>query len=232
MKLPVDWRGALGLVFAGFLWGVGIFLAAMLFSFAHGLIFPKKACAAEPTIPAAALRHRATLVRAAHFEWGLNAPVATLAAQVHVESGWREGLTSPVGARGLTQFMPRTEKWFGGLRPDLGRPDALNPAWAIRAMCAYDRWLYERATANTPCDRMAKALGWYNGGEGWGRKDETLAVRQGLDPGSWDDLVKVNAGRSKAAKHENILYVERNRKLEPLYIRGNWGPGCAVLGGR
>ena len=40
-----------------------------------------KACA-QP-IPAAAHKYRAELTRAAHAQWGLDAPIAALAAQVH-----------------------------------------------------------------------------------------------------------------------------------------------------
>lgn len=179
------------------------------------------------SIPVEAQRHRSTLIRSARMEWGLSAPVATLAAQVQVESRWRDGQVSPVGAQGLAQFMPATTRWFGGLRPDLGRADAWNPGWALRALCAYDRWLYERVRGNTACDRVAKALGGYNGGLGWVYKDEALAARLGLDPGSWDAVASVNAGRAQAAKRENVQYIERNRALEPLYAA--WGPGCAVL---
>lgn len=39
-------------------------------------------------------------------KWGI--PASVLAAQVHLESGGQEGLTSSAGARGLTQFMPGT----------------------------------------------------------------------------------------------------------------------------
>ncbi len=46
-----------------------------------------KACA-QP-IPAAAHKYRAELTRAAHAQWGLDAPIAALAAQVHQESGWQ-----------------------------------------------------------------------------------------------------------------------------------------------
>ncbi len=225
-KNVIDWRAALELVFSGFLWAVGMFLAAMLFSFVHGLIFPKEAKAAE-RIPAAALKYRSEVIRATRAEWGLNAPVARIAAQVNAESRWRENARSPVGARGLAQFMPATEQWYGGLRPDLGKADAWNPGWSLRAMAGYDRWLYERVRGATPCDRMDKAQGSYNSGLGWTYKDEALAAKTGLDPGLWDSLAAVNAGRTVAAKWETNIYVKRIRGLEPVYLP--FGPGCAVL---
>jgi soluble lytic murein transglycosylase-like protein len=179
------------------------------------------------TIPADMQRHRSPLIRAAHLEWGLNAPTARLAAQVWQESRGREDARSPVGAQGLAQFMPATTRWYGGLRPDLGRADAWNPGWALRALAGYDRWLYERVRGATPCDRMDKAQGSYNSGLGWTYKDEALAAKVGLDPGLWRSLAAVNAGRTAVAKRETNIYVERIRALEPLYRP--WGPGCAVL---
>ena len=62
--------------------------------------------------PQAAARYKLTLLREAHSQWGLDAPVAAFAAQVHQESGWRADAVSRVGARGLAQFMPATARWW------------------------------------------------------------------------------------------------------------------------
>jgi len=56
--------------------------------------------------PQAALQYRSLLIRTAHADWGLDAPVAVFAAQVHQESAWRPDAVSHVGAQGLAQFMP------------------------------------------------------------------------------------------------------------------------------
>ncbi|MBY0466660.1 MAG: transglycosylase SLT domain-containing protein, partial [Burkholderiales bacterium] len=63
--------------------------------------FFKPACA-QP-VPAAAHKYRAELTRAAHSQWGLDAPIAALAAQVHQESGWQPNAVSHVGAQGMAQ---------------------------------------------------------------------------------------------------------------------------------
>lgn len=201
-----------------------LFLAVLLLAAA---IAPARAEA----IPAEAQRHRSVLIRAARYEWGLAAPTATFAAQVHQESRWRENARSPVGAQGLAQFMPATTRWFGGLRPDLGRANAWNPGWALRALSAYDRWLWERVRAATPRDRMAKALSGYNGGLGWVYRDEALARGQGLDAARWwGGTAEVNAGRASAAWRENRGYPDRIiLRLEPLYSRAGWGLGCDTL---
>src|SRR5690606_29637892 len=67
---------------------------------------------AHAQVPAAAQQHRTLLVRAANATWGLGAPVAVFAAQVHQVSAWKPEAVSRVGARGLAQFMPATAAWW------------------------------------------------------------------------------------------------------------------------
>lgn len=178
-------------------------------------------------VPAAALRHRAELTRCARTVWGLDAPVATLAAQIHQESGWRADAVSPVGARGMAQFMPATGRWIAELYPELAANDPFSPGWAMRALATYDRYLWDRVDARDDCHRMAMALSAYNGGLGWVRRDAKMAAGQGLSPNAWWDHVEtVNAGRSAAAWKENRGYPRRILlTLEPLYIRAGFGQG-------
>ncbi|MDO4769711.1 MAG: lytic transglycosylase domain-containing protein [Brachymonas sp.] len=63
-------------------------------------------------IPARAHQYRRVLTQQAYAQWGLDAPIAALAAQVHQESAWRPEAVSHVGARGLAQFMPATARWW------------------------------------------------------------------------------------------------------------------------
>ena len=58
------------------------------------------ACAglALAQVPPAAQQHKRTLTRIAHSEWGLGAPVAVFAAQIHQESAWKPDAVSQVGA--------------------------------------------------------------------------------------------------------------------------------------
>ena len=177
--------------------------------------------------PQAAFAYRPTLVRAAHVFWGLDAPVATLAAQVHAESAWNANAKSPAGAMGLAQFMPATAAWLPSVAPGVGASAPYNPGWALRALAAYDRWLWERVTGVSPCERMAFALSAYNGGLGWVQKDKKLAQKKGLDPRVWFKNVEaVNAGRSPAAWKENRGYARRILfDLEPEYETTGWGFG-------
>lgn len=172
--------------------------------------------------PSAARPYRALLIRAAHSQWGLDAPIAALAAQVHQESGWRPDAVSAVGAKGLSQFMPATASWWCKLN-DLTPADCQpnNPTWALRALVGYDRWLYERTPAHYSArDRMWVALRGFNGGLGHWQAERRLAAA--------DDRAAVDAacGRaSRAAIHcaENLGYPARILgTLQQLYA--SWGP--------
>jgi soluble lytic murein transglycosylase-like protein len=189
------------------------------------LLWARVASAVE--IPRRAYQYRSTLIRCARVEWGLNAPVATFAAQLHQESLWIADARSHVGAGGLAQFMPFTANWLPEVAPQTGEPAPFNPGWALRALCAYDLWLWKRIKSSTPCDRMAMTLSSYNGGMGWLRRDIRLAKSKGLDVRKWWDHVEtVNAGRAKWAIRENRGYPRRILlELEPLYENAGWGKG-------
>lgn len=175
-------------------------------------------------IPRAALKHRADLTRIAHAEWGLDAPIAAFAAQVHQESGWNPQAVSQVGALGMAQFMPATARWWcevNKLSVEACQPS--NPVWAMRSLVGYDRWLFERVRGSSEFDRFWAALRSYNGGLGWWQQEAQLA-------GSYDRLaVDAACGQGRrAAVHcrENLGYPRRILLvLQPLYL--SWGRGLA-----
>ncbi|MCE3001070.1 MAG: transglycosylase SLT domain-containing protein [Xanthomonadaceae bacterium] len=185
--------------------------------------------ARAPSIPERSFLYRFKLEREAQAVFGIDAPVARLAAQIHQESRWRPDAESPVGAAGLTQFMPATAAWLPTICPTVGPPDPLDPDWAIRAMICYDAWLHSRVQgAASECDRWAFTLSAYNGGESWVRRDRARTQRGGADPSRWFGNVEYNSPRSIAAWKENREYVRRILLvLEPLYIRAGWA-GKAV----
>ena len=183
--------------------------------------------AAEVAIPRAAAQYRAELVRSARVAWGLNAPIAVFAAQVHTESWWRNDTVSHVGAQGLAQFMPATARWLPQVAPETGKPAPFNPGWSLRALCTYDKWLWDRTDGANDFERMAFTLSAYNGGQGWVSRDKAKARKLGVDDRRWFGAVEnVNAGRSKAAFRENRNYPRLIlEERQYAYIKAGWGPG-------
>lgn len=208
---------------AGFWFAIGVMLAVILGIIGAGTC----TAAADVTIPRAAQQYRATLVRAAHATWGLDAPVAVFAAQVHTESWWRNDTVSHAGAQGLAQFMPATARWLPSVAPETGKPAPFNPGWSLRALCVYDKWLWDRVAGHDDFERMAFALSAYNGGLGWVNRDRKKARALGLDDRVWFDSVEnVNAGRGRAAFAENRQYPRRILKeRQRAYIKAGWGRG-------
>jgi soluble lytic murein transglycosylase-like protein len=178
-------------------------------------------------IPREAKVHQRLLVRTANYSWGLDAPVALFAAQVHQESRWRFDARSPAGAEGLAQFMPRTAIWMTEVNRDLVPAQPFNPAWALRAMVLYDAWLFKRVDASSPCERWAFTLSAYNGGLAWVKRDQQVAAAAGADPSIWFEQVEqFNAGRSKAAFKENRHYpTVIIKRWQSLYASNSWGLG-------
>lgn len=181
----------------------------------------KPALQADPTPPRAALKYRSDLTRSAREAWGLDAPVAALAAQVQQESGWNPGAVSRVGARGMAQFMPDTALWWCqriGLSRLECQPE--NPAWSLRALAGYDKWLYERVHGPSEYDRYWAVLRGYNGGLGHWQKEAALVRPE-------EDRVSIDAACGKARRNisfcpENLGYPRRILiQLQPAYA--GWG---------
>lgn len=182
---------------------------------------------AAAQVPAAAKHHQRDLTRIAQQEFGLDAPVALFAAQIHQESSWRNAARSS-HAEGLAQFTPATAEWIAGHYPDLGEAMPYSPTWAMRAMLRYNRHIKARVkpwyARHVPeCDRWAFALAGYNGGPGWISRDRRLAESSGLDPDRWWRHVEHCSARADWAFEENRQYVRRILlELEPRYISAGW----------
>jgi soluble lytic murein transglycosylase-like protein len=180
---------------------------------------------ATKMVPRAALKYRGDLIRSARLAFGLDAPVAAMAAQVHQESAWRPDARSPY-AHGLAQFTPATAEWIGGMDAALAGADTGNPVWALRALAVYDRWLYDRVKGTTDCDRWWGALRAYNGGLGHWLKEARLAAPS-LDRGAIDAQCG-RASRSHVHCAESLGYPQRILiKHQPFYA--HWGPGVSCL---
>lgn len=166
--------------------------------------------------------YRATMVRAAKRAFGSDAPVALLAAQVHVESAWQTGVCSDAGACGIAQFMPATARAVGELEGfDVDRSD---PNWSLLAQAQLMADLAARHARLAPCDAQAFQLSEYNGGIKMLDAERNLAA----DPNSWAS-VKHQRVRKLSAWHENRAYVPAIQRLVTQYAAIGFpyrGPLC------
>jgi soluble lytic murein transglycosylase-like protein len=175
------------------------------------------------SIPREAMQYQRDVIRQTRAVWGLDAPVAVFAAQIHQESRWRPAAKSKF-ASGLAQFTPDTAKWISGAYPQqLGKADPGNPAWAIQALAIYDKELYDKVSGQTECDRMAFALSGYNSGPKWVTRDKEIARASGKNPeiyfGSVESVVD---SRKPEYLKESRGYPPRILKaLQPIYT--TWG---------
>lgn len=176
-------------------------------------------------IPQDANRYRSDLTRQARMVWGIDAPVATFAGQIHQESAWRSDARSHVGAAGLAQFMPATSRWISGVYPkELGENAPYNTTWAIRALVRYDLWIWQRLPVQDCCGRMWFTLRSYNGGLGY-------VIKEIKSSGSRDPaVVEQQCGKFRApgSCRENIHYPRRIMMLEAVYESAGWGSGSCT----
>lgn len=175
---------------------------------------------------------RLAIQREASRNFGLDAPVARLAAQVQQESAWNPKAASAY-AQGLTQFTPATARWLPTVCPAVGTPDPWDPQWSLRAQACYMGWLlgrvkpFQHARPMSACTQWAFALRGYNGGEGWLQRERLAAQQAGADANDWSEVARYRV-RAKWAHKENKEYALRILLvLEPRYLSAGW-PGKAV----
>jgi len=137
------------------------------------LLAALSASSASAQIARACEQYQTLITRSALQTFGPDAPVATLAAQLHLESACREAVSSHVGAQGMAQFMPATAADMARLHPQDCAPAApFSARWAVACRDRYMRGLLEQySDAATESDQWAFALSAYNGGAGWVRRD-------------------------------------------------------------
>lgn len=210
-------------------WVVGVLIVLILFQMVAFLLLANTVPAvSRVVIPERSAMYRHALHREAAAQWGLDAPTARLAAQIHQESAWRPKAESRF-AQGLAQFTPATAEWIAQVYPSLRPADPWDPTWSIRAQVTYMAHILRTlGPAATPCDAWAFALSAYNGGPGWIARDRRLAAAAGADPARWFGHVEHYTRRAEWARRENRDYPRRILLvLEPAYLTAGW-PGSAV----
>lgn len=174
-------------------------------------------------IPPRANDYRRDLTRISRSVWGMNAPVSSLAAQIHQESRWRPDAVSPARAKGLTQFIDATAAGIAAQYPDLQPVAQFDPRWAMLAQSRLMLQLVAGHRAVDDCERYAKALASYNQGPRWTLAAEAVAD----DPLRWfGSLEQINPGKAPAAFYETRGYVRSILLVyTPMYYSAQWGPG-------
>lgn len=133
-----------------------------------------------------------------------------IAAQISAESNWNPKAQSPVGAEGLSQFMPGTWRTWGVDADADGRADPYTAADAIMTQARYDCWLAKKVKSyKVKGDLTRLMLAAYNAGPG--------AVQKygGMPPYT-----------------ETQDYVERILSRIPLYSVGDEADMSGTLGQR
>jgi hypothetical protein len=113
---------------------------------------------------------------------------------VRAESSFRNHATSPVGAVGLTQLMPRTAAW---IEPGVSRAELRNPQRNLEIGFKYLRYLLDKYDGNEDLALLA-----YNRGPG----TVDRALRQGANPDNgYADFVRGKAN------HGHTLFTSSSR---------------------
>ena len=130
------------------------------------------------------------------------------AAQAQAESAFNPRAVSPVGARGIAQFMPATwNEWAPGADP-------FDAFAGIQAQHRYMLWLEARCSG-----RLDPALGAYNAGLGNVRKAQRLADSLGLvGQEAWLRALPRVTGHTHSA--ETAGYLVRNRRFRAQIRQG------------
>ena len=177
------------------------------------IVICQASAVAADRIPSRAYVYRHVLRAEERRVWGLNTPadaIAIGAGTIHQESAWNP-LAHSAHAKGLAQFTDNTWKDMQSIDQSIARlGDIWNPHAAIRAMCFYQRQLWDAVTLRHDDDsRWAGTLSSYNGGLGWLVRDQRLAAGLGADPVRWFGHVEFYSTRKAAAFAENRDYVRK-----------------------
>ena len=123
-----------------------------------------------------------------------------------------------LGAQGLAQFIPATARWLPSVAPETGKPAPFNPGWSLRALCVYDKWLWDRVAGHSDFERMAFTLSAYNGGLGWVNRDRKKARALGdvfaLHPSAYFIISSSGHLKSSVKSNPSLFSSIKNCSLE------------------
>ena len=130
-------------------------------------------------------------------------------AQAVAESHLDPTATSRVGAQGVMQIMPRTFAEITSKNRAI-TGSVHQPRWNIAAGIWYDRALWKTWKEKRPLqDRRNFMFGSYNAGQRNIIRAQREAVKEGLNPNSWDSIEKVLQKVTGRRSKETIGYVRK-----------------------
>ncbi|WP_125264876.1 NlpC/P60 family protein [Streptomyces alboflavus] len=107
--------------------------------------------------------YRKWVLKAGRMCEGVSAPL--IAAQIEQESGWNPRATSPVGAQGISQFMPGTWRTWGMDADGRGGANVFSPPDAIMTQARYDCFILKKVKSyKVKGDLTRLMLAGYNAG--------------------------------------------------------------------
>lgn len=182
-------------------------------------------------VPSAAHSWQGPVTQAVQSVYGLDGPVARIAALVQVESNWDPQAES-IYAQGLTQFTPRTAEWMAELYPELRPADPWSAQWSLLAASYYTKrilsGIHPFKNPIAACDLWAFDLSAYNGGPTWLKRDRLLTQSKGDDPDVWFGQTEKHSNRAHWAFEENRAYPGKILlHWEPRYLAAGW-PGSVA----
>jgi len=128
-----------------------------------------------------------------------------LKSQAYAESGFNPNAVSPVGALGISQFMPGTARGMGGTTQQ-----ALDPAWAIVAQGRYMKIMWHYFPSITDeTTHWAFADASYNSGAGNVLKSQLLTKNLGGQWQQWWGGVREHQITNPSSVRQTSDYVDR-----------------------
>lgn len=114
-----------------------------------------------PSLVSATRKYDKIIKSASDRNFGIESDFYWHKARLRVESNFNPKAVSPVGAAGISQFMPATAIEYGAKT----LADRLDPVWSINSMVKYIRDIWDLfGDAPTTVDRQMLSDGGYNWG--------------------------------------------------------------------
>ena len=130
-------------------------------------------------------------------------------AQAVAESNLRPAATSPAGAVGVMQIMPRTYEEIRNKNPGI-TGSAEQPRWNIAAGIWYDRQNFVVWTERRPLlDKIKFMFGSYNAGRAAILLAQRVAAGDGLDGTLWSAIEQGLPRVTGRSSGETLRYVDR-----------------------